>query len=85
MRIHFVLARAQERHADEYAVELAGKEIAAVMLARFQLKRENLLVKTSGPGFSANRRMSRRLERSFRTDAWRIEQPIGRVNAQKWF
>ena len=30
----FVLARAQERQADEYAVDLAGRETAAVMLAR---------------------------------------------------
>jgi len=38
----FVLARAQERQADEYSVELTGKETAAVMLARFAIKGKSI-------------------------------------------
>lgn len=39
----FVLARAQERQADEYSVELAGKEVAAVSLVRLMAKERGLM------------------------------------------
>ena len=55
----FVLARAQERHADEYAIELAGRDVTAVMLARLDVKQRKL-TEDFWPGFSARRKNNRR-------------------------
>ena len=68
----FVLARAQERHADEYAVELAGKETSAVMLARLAVKGRSIGEDFWPRFFRQSKDAGESARRSFRTDAGRI-------------
>ncbi|HKP80642.1 MAG TPA: M48 family metalloprotease [Pyrinomonadaceae bacterium] len=81
----FVLARAQERQADEYAVELAGRDVTAVMLARLDVKQRNL-AETFWPKFFRQSKEQPKIPRdSFEQMLNGAEQPVGAVNAQKWF
>lgn len=81
----FVLARAQERHADEYAVELAGRDITAVMLARLDVKQRKL-TEDFWPGFFRQAKEEPKAPRDpFEQMLSGAEQPIGPVKAQKWF
>jgi Zn-dependent protease with chaperone function len=81
----FVLARAQERQADEYAVELAGRDVTAVMLARLDVKQRNL-AETFWPRFFRQSKEEAKAPRDpFAQMLNGAEQPIGPVNAQKWF
>jgi|SoiMethySBSTD1v2_1073268.scaffolds.fasta_scaffold03311_3 Zn-dependent protease with chaperone function len=81
----FVLARAQERQADEYAVELAGKEIAAVTLARFAVKGKSI-GEDFWPGFFRLSKQEPKAPRDpFAQMLGKLEQSIGPVNAQRWF
>jgi len=81
----FVLARAQERQADEYSVELTGKETAAVMLARFAVKGKSI-TEDFWPGFfRGSKAESKAPKDPFKQMVDYLEQSIGSVNAQKWF
>jgi Zn-dependent protease with chaperone function len=81
----FVLARAQERHADEYAVELAGKETTAVMLSRLAVKGRSIS-EDFWPGFFHQSKEEAKAPKDpFEQMLGRLEQPLGPVNTQKWF
>lgn len=81
----FVLARAQERHADEYAVELAGRDVTAVMLARLDVKQRKL-AEDFWPSFFRQAKEQIKAPRDpFEQMLSGAEQPIGPVKAQKWF
>jgi Zn-dependent protease with chaperone function len=81
----FVLARAQERHADEYAVELAGRDVTAVMLARLDVKQRKL-AEDFWPSFFRQAKEQPKAPRDpFEQMLSGAEQPIGPVKAQKWF
>jgi Zn-dependent protease with chaperone function len=81
----FVLARAQERHADEYAVELAGRDVTAVMLSRLDVKQRNL-AEDFWPGFFRQSKEQPKAPRDpFEQMLNGAAKPIGPVNAQKWF
>lgn len=81
----FVLARAQERQADQYSVELAGKEVAAVTLVRLMAK-ERVLSENFWPQFFRQSKDHARTPPDPFVQMLRgLEQPIGPVNAQKWF
>ena len=81
----FVLARAQERQADEYAVQLTGKENAAVMLARFAVKGKSIS-EDFWPGFFGQSKAESKAPKDpFEQMLSRLEQSIGPTNAQKWF
>jgi hypothetical protein len=80
----FVLARAQERHADEYAVELAGKETTAVMLSRLAVKGK--AIEDFWPAFFRQSKDEAKAPRNpFEQMLGKLEQSIGPVNTQKWF
>ncbi len=73
----FVLARAQERQADEYAVELAGKETAAVTLARFAVKGKSI-GEDFWPGFfRQSKQESKAPKDPFAQMLGKLEQSIG--------
>ena len=81
----FVLARAQERHADEYAVELAGRDVTAVMLARLDVKQRELTEDFWPTFFRQSREEPKAPRDPFEQMLSGVEQPIGPVKAQKWF
>ncbi len=81
----FVLARSQERQADEYAVELAGKETAAVTLARFAVKSKSIGEDFWPDFFSQSKQESKAPKDPFGQMLGKLEQSIGPINAQKWF
>lgn len=81
----FVLARAQELHADEFAVDLAGKQTTAVMLARLNIK-GRALNEDFWPAFFRNAKEQPKAPTDpFEQMLGGVEKPIGPVNAQKWF
>ena len=81
----FVLARAQERHADQYSVDLAGKEVTAVTLARVKAK-DRVLSETFWPNFfRQSKDQPKAPSDPFVQMLGGLDQPIGAVNAQKWF
>ena len=81
----FVLARAQERHADEYAVELAGRDVTAVMLARLDVKQRELTEDFWPTFFRQSKEQPKAPRDPFEQMLSGVEQPIGPVKAQKWF
>ena len=81
----FVRARAQERHADEYAIEMTGREVTAVMLARLDVKQKGL-TEHFWPNFFRQSKVEPKAPRDpFEQMLSGVEKPIGPVNAQKWF
>jgi Zn-dependent protease with chaperone function len=80
----FVLARAQERNADEYSVELAGRDVAAITLVRSNLKGRKLAEDFWPSFFRLSKEQSKVPRDSFEQMLNGAEQPIGPVNAQKW-
>jgi Zn-dependent protease with chaperone function len=81
----FVLARARERQADTYAIELAGKEVTAVTLARMEAK-QRVLDDDFWPGFFRQAREEAKAPRDPFVQMLRgLNQPIGPINAQKYF
>jgi Zn-dependent protease with chaperone function len=81
----FVLARAQERQADQYSVELAGKEVAAVTLVRLMAK-ERGLAENFWPNFFRQSGEQPKTPRDpFVQMLSGLDQPIGPANTQKWF
>src|SRR5215216_89046 len=81
----FVLARIQERHADEYAVELAGREVTAVMLARLDVKQRELAEDFWPKFFRQSKEQPKAPRDPFEQMLSGVEQPVGPVNGQKWF
>lgn len=80
----FVLARAQERHADEYSVELAGKEVAAVSLVRL-MEKERGLMENFWPNFFRQAKTQPKTPPDpFVQMLGGLDQPIGPTNIQKW-
>jgi Zn-dependent protease with chaperone function/predicted DNA-binding protein len=80
----FVLARAQERQADEYSVELAGKKVAAVSLVRLTAK-ERALRENFWPNFFRQAKEQPRTPADpFAQMLNGLDQPIGSTNTQKW-
>ena len=81
----FVLARAQEREADTYAVDLAGKETAALALTRLTTK-ERGLVEDFWPNFFRGAKEQSLAPRdTFTQMLGGLEQSIGHTKAQRWF
>lgn len=81
----FVLARAQEYQADVYAVELSGKETAAVTLARVSAKSRKL-EEDFWPGFFRHAKEETKAPKDpFAQMLGGLDQPIGPVNGQRWF
>jgi len=81
----FVLARAQEYQADVYAVELAGKETAAVTLARVAAKSRKLEEDFWPDFFLQSKEQSKAPRDPFLQMLGGLGQPIRPVNAQRWF
>ena len=81
----FVLARAQERQADQYAVELAGREVTAVMLVRLMAKNRGLSENFWPSFFRQSRDKPKTPPDPFVQMLQGLDQPIGPLNTQKWF
>ena len=80
----FVLARAQERQADEYSVELAGKEVAAVTLVRLMAKDRGLSENFWPNFFRQSKDQAKTPSDPFVQMLSGLDQPIGPLNTQKW-
>jgi Zn-dependent protease with chaperone function len=81
----FVLARTQEREADAYAVDFAGKEFAAMALIRITTK-DRVLSEVFWPTFlNGAKEQSRVPQDTFTQMLSGLDQPIGHAKAQKWF
>ena len=80
----FVLARAQERQADQYSVELAGKEVAAVTLVRVMAKDRGLSENFWPNFFRQSRDQAKTPSDPFVQMLSGLDQPIGPLNTQKW-
>ena len=81
----FVLARAQERNADQYAVDLAGREVTAVMLVRMMAKERGLIENFWPIFFRQSKEQLKTPRDPFAQMLQRLDQPIGSTNTQKWF
>ncbi|HSD46568.1 MAG TPA: M48 family metalloprotease, partial [Pyrinomonadaceae bacterium] len=81
----FVLARAQEREADVYSVDLAGKNVAAVALTRLTTKQRVLSDEFWPTFFRGAKEQSLAPRDTFTQMLSGIEQSVGHARAQKWF
>jgi Zn-dependent protease with chaperone function len=81
----FVLARAQERHADEYSVEVTGKDVAAVALVRLAAKERGLMENFWPNFFRQAKTQPKTPHDPFVQMLAALDQPIGATNTQKWF
>ena len=81
----FVLARAQERQADQYSVELAGKEVAAVALVRLDVKNRSLSENFWPNFFRQSKDQAKTPHDPFAQMLAGLDQPIGSTNTNKWF
>ena len=81
----FVLARAQEYQADVYSVDLAGKETAAVTLARVAAKSRKLDEDFWPDFFRQSKEQPKAPRDPFAQMLGGLDQPIGPVNGQRWF
>jgi Zn-dependent protease with chaperone function len=80
----FVLARAQERQADEYSLELVGKKVAAVSLVRLAVK-ERALMENFWPNFFRKAKEQPKTPPDpFVQMLGALDQPVGPTNTQKW-
>ena len=80
----FVLARDQEREADIYAVELAGKDTTALMLTRLETKSRGF-TEDFWPRFFRGANDQPLTPRDVFTQVLAgYEQPIGHTKAQRW-
>lgn len=81
----FVLARQQEREADKYSVDFAGKEFAALALIRLTTK-DRVLSDDFWPTFLNGAKEESLAPRDTFTQMLAgLEQPVGHTKAQKWF
>lgn len=81
----FVLARAQEREADIYSVDLAGKNTAALALIRLTTKQRGLRENFWPTFFRGAKEQSLAPKDPFTQMLAGLEQSIGHIKAQKWF
>ena len=81
----FVLARAQERQADQYAVELAGKNVVGVMLVRLEAKQRSLMENFWPNFFRGAKDQAKTPTDTFVQMLGTLGKPIGSTNSQKWF
>jgi Zn-dependent protease with chaperone function len=81
----FVLARAQERQADEYAADLAGREVAAVSLVRLMAKERGLMENFWPNFFRQAKEQPKTPPDPFVQMLGGLDQPIGPTNTRKWF
>lgn len=81
----FVLARAQEREADTYSVDLAGKNVAALALTRLTTKQRVLNDDFWPTFFRGAKEQSLAPRDTFTQMLSGVEQSIGHAKAQKWF
>jgi Zn-dependent protease with chaperone function len=81
----FVLARAQEYQADVYSVELAGKQTAAVTLARIEAKSRKLSEDFWPDFFRGSKEQPKAPRDPFAQMLGGLHQPIRPINAQRWF
>ncbi|HYV13637.1 MAG TPA: M48 family metalloprotease [Pyrinomonadaceae bacterium] len=81
----FVLARAQEGQADEYSVQLAGKEVAAVALVRLAAKERGLMENFWPNFFKQAKQQPKTPTDPFVQMLGGLDQPVGATNTQKWF
>src|ERR1051325_2693547 len=81
----FVLARAQEYQADAYSVELAGRETAAVTLARVEAKARKLNEDFWPDFFRQSKEEAKAQRDPFVQMLGGLGQPIRPVNTQRWF
>ena len=80
-----MLARAQERQADQHSVELAGKEVAAVTLVRVMAKERGLSENFWPNFFRKSKDEPKTPIDPFVQMLDGLDQPIGPINTQKWF
>jgi len=80
-----VLARAQERQADQYSVDLAGKEVAASSLVRLMTKDRGLTENFWPSFFRRAKDQPKTPTDPFVQMLNGLDQPIGPTNTQKWF
>jgi Zn-dependent protease with chaperone function len=81
----FVLARAQEREADDYSVELAGRETAAVTLSRLVAKERKLGEDFWPALFQQSKSQPQAPRDPFTQMLAELQQPLGYRKAQRWF
>ena len=81
----FVLARAQEREADTYSVDLAGKNVAALALTRLTTKNRALNDDFWPNFFRGANEQALAPRDTFTQMLTGVEQSIGHAKAQKWF
>lgn len=81
----FVLARAQEREADTYAVELAGKDTTALALTRLETKMRGVMEDFWPDFFRGAKEQSLTPRDTFTQMLSGYEKPVGHTKAQRWF
>lgn len=81
----FVLARAQEREADSYSVDFAGKDSAALALIRLTTKGRVLSDDFWPTFFNGAKEEARAPKDPFTQMLSGLEKSIGHTKAQKWF
>lgn len=81
----FVLRRARERQADEYAVEWVGKEAAATALVRAATEDRNLAENFWPRFFRQSKDQERAPRDPFVQMLGSMNQPVGPITTQKWF
>ena len=81
----FVLARAQEREADTYALELAGRDTTALALSRLETKQRGLMEDFWPNFFRGARDQSLTPRDTFTQMLSGYEQSIDHTKAQRWF
>ncbi len=81
----FVLCRAQEREADTYAVELAGKDTTALALTRLETKQRGFMEEFWPKFFSSAKEQSLTPRDTFTQILTGYEQSISHTKAQRWF
>lgn len=81
----FVLAREQEREADTYAVEIAGRDTTALMLTRLETKTRGFMEDFWPKLFRGANDQSLTPRDIFSQMLIGYEQPVGHTKAQRWF
>jgi Zn-dependent protease with chaperone function len=79
----FVLARAQEREADTYAVDLAGKDTTALALTRLETKQRGVMEDFWPKFFRGAKKQSLTPRDTFTQMLAGYEQPTGHTKAQR--
>ena len=80
----FLLARAQEREADFYAVDVAGRHVTASALTRIAIKQRALDEDFWPAFFNGAKEQSRPPSDPFTRMLHGLGQPISRAKAQRW-